>query len=82
MCEAGGGGPMFEDYSESPQWRLTCFVSRPWGDNEPVPSLATIPAYPAPEQILHLDPFHLCKMGIRKKHRRWYTGVLGSPQVF
>ena len=55
---------MFEDYSESPQWRLTCFVSRPWGDNEPVPSLATIPAYPAPEQILHLDPFHLCKMGI------------------
>ena len=64
MCEAGKGGPMFEDYSESPQWRLTCFASRPWPVNDREPPLASIPAYPAPEEILHLDPFHLCKMGI------------------
>ena len=82
MCLAGGGGPMFEDYSESPQWRLTCFASRPWGDNEPVPPLATIPAYPAPEELLHLDPFHLCKMGIGRNITGGILVYLARRQFF
>ncbi|OLQ03809.1 Cryptochrome DASH, chloroplastic/mitochondrial [Symbiodinium microadriaticum] len=82
MCLAGGGGPMFEDYSESPQWRLTCFASRPWGDNEPVPPLATIPAYPAPEELLHLDPFHLCKMGIGRNIAGGILVYLARRQFF
>ena len=60
-CEAGGGGPIFEDYGESPAWALRSHESRPW---ETTPVLATIQGFPAPEEMLKPDPFHVVKMGI------------------
>ena len=63
-CLAGGQGPMFEDYSELPGWVLTNFASRPWDTNIPAPSLVQIPSYPAPEELIQLDPFHVLKMGV------------------
>ena len=64
MCEAGGQGPMFEDYSESPCWETTCFRSRPWDPEHGDPTLARVPGYSAPERLLEPDPFHVVKMGV------------------
>ena len=63
-CMAGGNGPAFEDYSENPQWVATLFQARPWNTNQATPALATIPSFPAPEELIRLDVFHIIKMGI------------------
>ena len=63
-CAAGGAGPLFEDYSELPGWVLTTYSSRPWDTNGPAPAFAQIPSYPAPEELIVLDPFHILKMGV------------------
>ena len=60
-CQAGGGGPIFEDYGESPAWALRCYESRPW---DTLPPLAIIPGFPAPEEVLKFDGFHVVKMGV------------------
>ena len=63
-CLAGGTGPAFEDYSELPQWVPTLFQSRPWDANSVPPVLSTIPGFPAPEELIRLDVFHIIKMGL------------------
>ena len=63
-CLAGGNGPMFEDYSENPTWANTAFVQRPWDTNAAPPYLCQIPSFPAPEELIQLDPFHVVKMGV------------------
>ena len=60
-CEAGGQGPMFEDYSEAPAWAATLYSQRPFTSQ---PALSTLPAFPAPEELIQLDPFHVVKMGV------------------
>ena len=60
-CQAGGHGPMFEDYGEAPAWSATLYVQRPWHSQ---PALASIPSFPAPEELIQLDPFHVIKMGV------------------
>ena len=87
-CESGGGGPIFEDYGESPAWALRCYESRPW---EEIPVLATIPGFPAPEEMLKPDPFHVVKMGIGRNIaggvlvylvRRHYFDYAGARMKF
>ena len=60
-CQAGGTGPMFEDYGEMPAWAVTAYTQRPWTTP---PAFATIPGFPAPEELIQLDPFHIVKMGV------------------
>ena len=90
-CLAGGTGPLFEDYSEQPAWTTTTFMQRPWNPNGPVPSLCEIPSFPAPEELIQLDPFHVVKMGIGRSIaggvlvfliRQKYFDFPGSTQNF
>ena len=64
LCLAGGGGPPPEDFDEIPLWSRTLFRQRPWNTDLPAPVLANIPGFVHPEEMLHLDPFHIVKMGI------------------
>ena len=90
-CLAGGNGPLFEDYSENPTWATTGFVQRPWNTNGPPPSLCQIPSFPAPEELIQLDPFHVVKMGVGRSIaggilvflvRQKYFDHAGSSQNF
>ena len=90
-CLAGGNGPLFEDYSEDPVWATSVFVQRPWDTNGPSPSLCAIPSFPAPEELIQLDPFHIVKMGVGRSVaggvlvfliRQKYFDHAGSTQNF
>ena len=82
LCLAGGGGPVAEDYTDVPGWSHTLLVQRPWDAHAAVPALANIPGYPAPEELLEPDPFHVVKFGIGRSIAGGILVYLARKKLF
>ena len=62
LCEAGVAGVPWEDLSETPCWKPTCFRSRPWRLPPPMLSVPYMPS--RPEAQYRSDVFHNAKVGV------------------
>ncbi len=64
LCLAGGEGMPAEDCTSQPCWLDTCFVERPWEDDNP-PSLHAVPFDDSkPEFMYRHDAFHTLRLGL------------------
>jgi hypothetical protein len=62
ICHFCLAGPIYpwEDFSNQPRWRTTCFTTRPWTVPSP---LTQVPHGGFPEELFHPDMFHTLKLG-------------------
>lgn len=71
-CLAGKAEYPFEDFSETPLWSQTCYISRPW-ESDPYLTLIPIDKL-AHERALQGDMMHILKLGIGRD-------IVGSVRI-